>query len=66
MEDKEQLELVGEATNEQDAVPDHPHVTNEKYTKDAHAEGEKKTEDRSHDDHGGEELVEGQEDDVIY
>ena len=28
--------------------------------------GEKKVEEKSHDDHGGEELVEGQEDDVIY
>lgn len=65
-EDKEKPELVGDATNEQDAVPDHPPITNEKHHKDTHAEGEKKTEDRGHDDHGGEELVEGQEDDVIY
>jgi hypothetical protein len=63
--EKEKPELVGEATNEQDAVPD-PQATNDVPIEDAHADGEKKAEDRSHDDHGGEELVEGQEDDVIY
>jgi hypothetical protein len=62
MEDKEKPELVGEATANK-----HPHLTDdEKHTKDAHAQGERKAEDRHHDDHGGEELVEGQEDDVIY
>jgi hypothetical protein len=65
VEEKEKPELVGEATNEQEAVPD-PQVTNDPQIEDAQAEGEKKVEDRTHDDHGGEELVEGQEDDVIY
>jgi hypothetical protein len=65
VEEKEKPELVGEATNEQEAVPD-PQITNDAPIEDAQAEGEKKMEERTHDDHGGEELVEGQEDDVIY
>ena len=64
-EDKEKPELVGEAANEQEAVPD-PQVTNDVPIEEAQPELEKKVEDKSHDDHGGEELVEGQEDDVIY
>jgi hypothetical protein len=65
VEEKEKPQLVGEATNEHEAVPD-PQVTNNPSIEDAQSEGEKKMEDRTHDDHGGEELVEGQEDDVIY
>lgn len=65
VEGKEKSELVGEATNEQNTVPD-PRVTNDVPVEDAQPEGEKKMEEKTHDDHGGEELVEGQEDDVIY
>lgn len=64
-EDKEKPELVGEATNEQEAVPD-PQATNDVLTEQEQPEVEKKVEEKPHDDHGGEELVEGQEDDVIY
>lgn len=60
-------ELVGEAANEQDAIPE-PRVTNEvpSVEQSPPTESKKKVEDKPHDDHGGEELVEGQEDDVIY
>ena len=68
VEDKEKPDLVGEATNTQEAVPDPP-VTNDDDNvpfEQAQPEVEKKVEEKAHDDHGGEELVEGQEDDVIY
>ena len=65
VEEKEKPELVGEATNEQKAVPD-PHASNNVPIEQEQPEVEKKVEEKAHDDHGGEELVEGQEDDVIY
>ena len=65
VEEKEEPELVGEATNEQEAVPD-PQATNDTHIEQEQPEDEKKAEEKAHDDHGGEELVEGQEDDVIY
>ena len=64
VEEKEKLELVGEATNEQEAIPE-PQPTNDVPIQDAQPEIEK-ADEKAHDDHGGEELVEGQEDDVIY
>ena len=68
-EDGQKAELVGvESTNEEqtsapqnantnDAAPDLETV---------HVKVGEKIEERPSDDHGGEELVEGQEDDVIY
>ena len=66
-EENEKPQRVGEATNEQGTVSD-PEATNDVPMEDDEVKGEeKKVEERNHhDDHGGEELVEGQEDDVIY
>jgi hypothetical protein len=65
VEEKEKPELVGEAANEQEPIPE-PQPTNDVPIQDAQPEIEKKMDEKAHDDHGGEELVEGQEDDVIY
>jgi len=65
VEEKEKPELVGEATNEQEVIPE-PQTTNDVPIQDAQPDIEKKVDEKAHDDHGGEELVEGQEDDVIY
>jgi hypothetical protein len=64
-EEKEKPELVGEATDTQEAIPE-PQPTNDVLIRDAQPEVQKKVDEKAQDDHGGEELVEGQEDDVIY
>lgn len=61
----ERSDVAAEGKSELEAVPDRE-VTNDAPAEDVPAQGEKKVEDRPQDDHGGEELVEGQEDDVIY
>ena len=71
-EDEEQPkpELVGApATNEQDTAPGPPTSNDNDVPRTVDVptvRREEKLEERASDDHGGEELVEGQEDDVIY
>jgi hypothetical protein len=68
-----ETELVGANkdgdTNIQEHLPDPTKTTDENIsTSDTIAENDRPQtpDERLHDDHGGEELVEGQEDDVIY
>lgn len=69
MEEEPKPDLVGDdTTNEQEAAAPkpEPQSTNDVEMNEVQPKSEEKPEDRPHDDHGGEELVEGQEDDVIY
>lgn len=69
VEEEPKPDLVGDdTTNEQEAAAPKPEPksTNDVEMNEVRPKSEEKPEDRPHDDHGGEELVEGQEDDVIY
>ena len=69
-EESRKQDLVGDdATNEQKApATPEPQSTNDTPMSEIRPKGAEKGHERrvSNDDHGGEELVEGQEDDVIY
>jgi hypothetical protein len=60
-------ETIARSTPERQTIEDTDNDDDKAETKDGVSDGANaKQEERNHDDHGGEELVEGQEDDVIY
>lgn len=63
MEEASKPDLVGEENTNGQKAPPEPESTNDVSMGDSQ---QVQSEEKAHDDHGGEELVEGQEDDVIY